>query len=125
MPITSKIAAFDVSQMGGVSTEMFLNPEKYNGQFVAICGENQAPQFYVDVISEKLGKKVALNAVPVEVFGKFPFPGAHELAEMFAWFNDYGYFGKQDPQAGKQIDSNLRTFKEWVAISEFKVFPCS
>jgi uncharacterized protein YbjT (DUF2867 family) len=121
MPVASKIAAFDVTQIGGVVTAIFSNPEKFNGQFIAICGENQSPQFYVDAISEKIGKKVTLNAVPVDVFVTFPFPGAHELGEMFAWFDEYGYYGKQDPEAGKQIDPSLRSFKEWLTLVDFKV----
>jgi hypothetical protein len=76
---------------------------------------------FVDAISEKIGKPIALNLVPIEVFSTFGFPGAVELAEMFGWFNDYGYFGKHDPSEGKQIDPTLRTFKEWVAITNFSI----
>lgn len=32
--------------------------------------------------------------VPEEVFGTF-FPGADELAEMFGFIQDYGYFGEK------------------------------
>jgi len=120
MPVTSKIATFDVSQIGGEVSAIFVNPEKYNGQFIPICAENQSPQYYIDAISEKIGKKVTLNAVTVEEFSAFPFPGAQELGEMFAWFNEYGYYGKQDAQIGKKIDPSLRSFKEWLNLVDFK-----
>jgi hypothetical protein len=87
---------------------------------------------------------VALNLIPHDVFGmffpiffnlfqsdcfisdfafsslgSFGFPGARELAEMFAWFNDYGYFGKADPFAGRVIDPSLRNFKEYLVHADY------
>jgi uncharacterized protein YbjT (DUF2867 family) len=121
MPVTSTIPTFDVNQLGGVVSEIFLNPEKYNGQFIPVWSETQSPQFYVDAISEKLGKKVKLNSIPYEEYSNYSFSGARDIAEMFAWFNEYGYYGKRDCQTGKKIYPNLYTFKEWLSNVDFKV----
>lgn len=34
------------------------------------------------------------NEVPGDVFSKF-FPGADEIADMFSFFHNYGYFGEK------------------------------
>lgn len=120
LPETKQIGAIDVSQMGGVVAAVFQHPEKYNGLLIPICGENETPQFYVDAISEKLGKKVALNLVPIEVFGTFGFPGAKELADMFGWFNEYGVWGANvNPFLGREIDPSIRNFKDFLVQSDF------
>jgi hypothetical protein len=53
------------------------------------------------------------------VLASFGFPGAKEIAEMFAWFNDYGLFGKADPFAGREIVPGLRNFKDFLIQSDF------
>jgi uncharacterized protein YbjT (DUF2867 family) len=116
-----KLAAFDVNQFGGVVAAAFLNPEKYNGQFIAVAGEDQPFQYYVDAIAEKLGKKVAYNVVPASVFASFPFPGAAEMADMFSWINEFGYYGKHEVQTGKKIDPTLSGFKEWLVQVDYKI----
>jgi hypothetical protein len=45
---------------------------------------------------------VTYNAVPESVFATF-FPGAAEFADMFGWFNEYGYYGERNDQQ-KQKD---------------------
>lgn len=114
MPISTRIAAGDVNQIGGVVAAVFADPAKYNGLFIAFAGEEQPPEYFVNAMSAKSGKKITLNQVPIEVFASFGFPGAHELAEMFSWMNEYGYFGSHDTFAGRNIDPTLRTFPQWL-----------
>jgi len=121
LPSTKLIAGIDITQFGGIVSAIFNNPEKYNGLFVAVAGDNQSPQQYVDAISEKIGKPIKLNLVSQEVFASFGFPGAEELAEMFAWFNDYGFFGKQSWEQGKKIDPTLRNFKDYLISSNYQL----
>jgi len=121
IPETKNITAIDINQYGAIVAAVFANPEKYNGKFIPIAGESQHPQYYVDAISEKVGKKVTLNAVPQKVFASFGFPGADELAAMFGWFDEYGYFGKYQNNWDEslKIDTSIKNFKDWLKEENF------
>jgi uncharacterized protein YbjT (DUF2867 family) len=123
-PATKFITGVDVTQIGGVVAAMFSYPEKFNGKFVPIAGDHQTPQYYVDAISEKIGKKVTHYFLSTAAFKKFDFEGAIEFAEMFRWFDRYGYYGKHSEwswEDGRAIDPTLRNFKEYLDINEFKL----
>jgi len=115
IPVTKVLIAVDVSQLGIVVKGIVDNPEKWNGQFIPVAGDNESLQYYADAFSEKEGKKVILNQVPYEVFASFGFPMAAEIAEMFHWFNDYTFFGSRDWQQAKNAFPELRNFKEYLA----------
>jgi hypothetical protein len=65
--------------------------------------------------------------VEPDVFAQYGFPGAEELAEMFKWFTQYGYYGPEteerkhasgtDASGGK-----LLSFKEWLDTEAYKKF---
>jgi len=115
LPETKTITAFDVCQTGKATIEAFKNPEKWNGKFIPLAGENSAPQVYVDKISTKLGKPITLRMVPHDEYAKLPFSGARDMAQMFAWFNEYTYYGKKSNiWMGKEVDPSLHTFQEWL-----------
>ena len=53
------------------------------------------------------------------LLASFGFPGAQLLAEMFAWFDDYGFFGSANTFAGREIDPTLRNFKDFLVHSDY------
>jgi len=119
LPDTSSITAYDVSQTGGIVAEIFNHREKWNGQYVAASGDHFTLTEVEEVLSKAAGKKVQVNRIPRDVFGNLGFPGAHELAEMFSWFNEYTYFGRQlKRESGLRAYPQLRTLAEYYADPE-------
>jgi uncharacterized protein YbjT (DUF2867 family) len=113
MPQTKSITACDISQLGAVVCECFKSPEKYNGAFIPVAGESSSPQDYINTLSEKLGKKIELKSVPHETYAKSSSPGSEEMANMFGWFNESGYFGSRDWTTGQKI-VDLKSFRQWL-----------
>lgn len=150
MPKTSNLTMFDVNDSGAVVAEIFENPQAHNGKFIATVGQCAAPQEVVDTLSkvagtylnisfhisfptlvffaftklashEPQGTPINLVEIPTSVFATFNFSGAEELANMFAWFDEFTYFGPgADIEAGKRLVPNLKTFQEW-AEKSFKL----
>jgi len=122
LPETTSISMFDVRDTGALVAAILRDPVKNNGKFIAACGHHDSPQKIVEEIQKNTsyGDKIQLNLVPREVFEKFPFPGAAEIAGMFGWFNEFTYYGPgSDLNSGKSL-APMTTFSKWVA-QEFKV----
>jgi len=120
LPETSSISMFDVEDTGPVVAAILKDPVNTNGKYVAACGFHESPQKIFEVIKTASGKgdKLKLNTVPRDVFAKFPFPGADELAQMFSWFNEFAYFGPEiDRDYGKKLYPGMKQFSTWVASS--------
>src|SRR5262249_60140265 len=66
-----------------------------------------------------LGHALKVVRVPADAYDQF-FPGAHELREMFEYYEEYTYFG---PEAGKRIAAanalvpdGFTSFADWAKI---------
>jgi len=119
LPHTKTITGVDITQVGIPVVAMLNYPDKFNGTFLPYAGENASPQCYVDIISERIGKKVTLHLVPIEEFAKFPFPGAIEIAHMFGYFNEYTLYSSKSWSAGKEIFPSTKSFKDWISGVDF------
>ncbi len=61
-----------------------------------------------------VGKPAKYSPLPVEEFAKLPFPGAQELAEMFAYFEEYTYYGHHDFSLGRKASPHLKTWRQYL-----------
>jgi uncharacterized protein YbjT (DUF2867 family) len=118
----------DITELGGVVAGAFNNPDiAGSGQYLPLVGELLS---YNDIVAtlNKQGHAYTFNQVPREVFATF-FPGAGELAEMFAYFADYTYLGvKSDDRialANKVAGTPPTDFATWarsnMAVTREKV----
>jgi len=114
LPETATLTMFDVKDTGPIVAAIFKDPEGTNKKTIAAAAFHGSPQEVIDTIGKVSGQKVKLNNIPRDVFAKFPFPGAAELADMFGWFNEYTYFGPNlDLNSGKSL-SQMTSFESWV-----------
>lgn len=89
----------DIGELGRVVAGAFEQPDKVgHGEHLALPSALVSFDDILATLREQ-GHKVAFNRVPAEVFSTF-FPGAHELAEMFQYFERHTYFG---PDADEKI----------------------
>jgi uncharacterized protein YbjT (DUF2867 family) len=106
----------DITEFGRIVAGAFNNPDiAGGGQYLPLVGELLS---YNDIVAtlNKQGHAYTFNQVPREVFATF-FPGAGELAEMFAYFEEYTYLGmKSDDRialANKVAGTSPTDFATW------------
>lgn len=82
----------DIDELGKIVAGAFANPEKVgSGQVLSLCGTLASFDDVVACFREQ-GHKVVFNRIPSEVFAQ-AFPGADEMAQMLAYFEEYTYMG--------------------------------
>jgi len=99
-PAKAVIHMADINDLGKVVAGAFNNPEKVgNGSYLSLAAGCYS---FNDILAafKANGKTYSFNYIPGDVFSKFPFKGADELAQMFSYFEANTYMG---PNAGEQI----------------------
>jgi len=82
----------DIGELGNIVAGVFAHPEKAGGgQYLPLVGDLLSFNDVVETLNEQ-GHSFTFHRVPREVFATF-FPGAHELAEMFGYFEEHTYLG--------------------------------
>lgn len=119
-PAASVIHMADINDLGNVVAGAFLHPEKAgNGTYLSLAAGLYS---FEDVIEmyKKIGKTYTFNQVPGELFSTF-FPGASEITEMLAYFENYTYMG---PNAEERIQlatevsiAPINTLESWIKES--------
>ena len=113
------MSQFDATTGTGPSAlAVAKEPEKYNAKYVLLEADLLNPEEIVSLISKKLGKKGHVQYADPKEFAK-SFPGAHELAEMVRWFDEYGYYGPETEVrkhgSGKKYGDS--SFVDWRSTS--------
>jgi nucleoside-diphosphate-sugar epimerase len=99
------------------------NPEVYNGKLVCIQGDHLTVREAMDEISKCVNLNVKCQFLDYENYCTLG--GHRENAEMFKWFDKYGFFGpcaqsKDCVLWNKERDPNMRSFSEWLQTGEYK-----
>lgn len=117
----TKLAAVSVEDFGGVVTSIFLNPSDFVGRTVGIVGDELTGHEYAAKMSATTGKKVVYTHIPKEQFEQFPFPGADDLANMFAFNAEFLPDRNSDLMTSRTLYPKIRTFDEWLQESAFSL----
>jgi len=121
LPATTSITAFDVRDTGGVVVAAFNHPHRWGcGAVIPIAGEHLTPQEIVDDFNYVNKTKAKMQLVPRDKWAASSAPAAHEMADMFGWFDNHTYYG----HTGKREDGirafpEMKTFKEWIKDVKF------
>lgn len=112
----SKLPGIAAKDIGKCALGIFKAGDKYQGEKVAISGENLTGQQLAKGFSDLLGTEVGYNAVPPEAYRGFGFPGAEDLGNMFQFKRDFEeyYSGIRSVEFSKTLNPELLSFKEWL-----------
>ncbi len=119
LPAKKAVYGIGVEDAGPAVVAIFDKPEEYIGKKIGFSGDKLTLSEYMAIIGKVTGKTVTYNEVPYEVFAKFPFPGADDLAVMFEFFD----IGNPDQSIEKTRELNPSTlsFQQWAEKNKDKL----
>ena len=119
LPIKKTMYGVSVEDAGPAVAAIFDKPEEYIGKKIGFSSDKLTLSEYVAIISKVTGKTVTYNEVPYEVFAKFPFPGADDLAAMF----EYVDIGNPDRSIEKtrELNPSALSFRQWAEKNKDKL----
>jgi hypothetical protein len=123
-PTVRGIHMGDITELGGIVAGAFAHPDQAgHGEYLPLVGDFMSFNEIIETLKQR-GHTFSFNQVPKEVFAGF-FPGAAELAEMFAYFQTHTYLGSDSRNeialANKVAGSPATKFLPWARTN----FPVS
>jgi uncharacterized protein YbjT (DUF2867 family) len=123
-PTVRSIHMADIAELGGVVAGAFAHPEQAgHGEYLPLVGDFLSFNEIIDTLKQQ-GHNFSVHQVPKEVFAGF-FPGAVEIAEMFAYFQAHTYLGSDSRDeialANKVAGRQATKFSAWARAN----FPAS
>jgi hypothetical protein len=114
----------DISELGDIVAGAFAQPDQAgHGEYLPLVGDFMSFSEIIDTLKQQ-GHNFSFNQVPQEVFAGF-FPGAAEIAEMFAYFQVHTYLGSDSREeialANKTAGKTATKFSVWSRVN----FPAS
>ena len=118
-PAALVIHAGDVTEVGRAVAAAFDAGDKLpNGSHLAVCGGVYSWNDFVSTLNAQ-GHELQVIQVPADSFDKL-FPGAHEIREMFQYFEQYTYFGpeheKRIAAANALVPGGFTGFADWAKV---------
>ncbi len=117
-PSKKVIHMADVNDLGKVVSGTFMNPEKVGkGSYLSLASDCYS---FNDILAafKANGKTYSFTYIPGDVFSEFPFKGADELAQMFAYFESNTYMGPNSDeriQLAKEIATeDFISLNDWI-----------
>ncbi|XP_071479478.1 nmrA-like family domain-containing protein 1 [Diadema antillarum] len=106
---------------GAAVAAIFNDVEKFKGRVISLSGDKKTVAEYCDVVNKVLGPPVQVNPSPMspEEFGKLGFPGADDLAAMFAFYQTE--HPKYSVSETKTLDPKSKDFMAFVQDNKEKI----
>ena len=123
-PAVRSIHAGSISELGDVVAGAFAHPDQAgHGEYLPLVGDFVSFNEIINTLNRQ-GNNFSFHQVPKEVFAGF-FPGAAEIAEMFAYFQAHTYLGSDSREqialANKVAGRQASKFSAWARVN----FPAS
>ena len=71
-------------------------------------------------LTKALGRPVRYQAVPIDMYRGFGFPGAEDLGNMFQYKAEFEaeFCGARDLAVARALNPELQTFRQWLAANK-------
>ncbi|MBU0690471.1 NmrA/HSCARG family protein [bacterium] len=118
-----KLPGIAAADIGKCAFGIFKAGSKYIGQSVGIAGDHVTGNEMADTLSDIIGKEIAYNEVPPDVYRGFGFPGADDLGNMFQFkqeFEDY-FCGARSLDFSRSLNPALQSFEAWAAENKERI----
>src|SRR5437016_2205323 len=118
-----KLPSMAAEDIGKCAYGIFKKGREYVGKTVGIVGECLTGAQMASALTRALGKDVAYNDVPPEVYRGFGFPGAGDLGNMFQFNRDFAqaFCGARSTELARALNPSLQTFDVWLARNEGRI----
>jgi uncharacterized protein YbjT (DUF2867 family) len=120
LPIDVKFPNVDVNLIGPVVREIIKDPERFDKKHILIKNTDISGDDFAEQASRVLGKTCRFNYLPYREYSELGFESAKELADMYVFFKDYGFYGPKDrihnaiPVNDVVDPSEILTLEEWL-----------
>jgi uncharacterized protein YbjT (DUF2867 family) len=119
-PAVRRIHMGDITEIGSIVAGAFAHPDQAgNGEYLPLVGDFMSFNEIVDTLNRQ-GHEFSFKQVPTEAFAT-SFPGAAELAAMFAWFQAHTYLGSDSRDrialANKVAGRQPTKFSSWARMN--------
>jgi uncharacterized protein YbjT (DUF2867 family) len=119
-PAVRSIHMGDITELGDIVAGAFAHPDQAgHGEHLPLVGDFVSFNEIIDTLNRQ-GHNFSFNQVPKDVFAGF-FPGAAEIAEMFAYFQAHTYLGSdsrdQIALANKVAGRQATKFSAWARVN--------
>ena len=118
-----KLPGVAVDDIGAVALGIFTHGRETIGKTIGVAGEHLTGTEMATALTQALGREIRYNAVPPEVYAKFGFPGAEDLANMFQFKRDFPevFCGARTVEAARRLYPGLQTFSHWLVKHKHRI----
>jgi len=110
----TKLAMVSVEDLGGVVAPVFNHPAEYIGRTVGVVGADDTCNDYAATMGKVMHKNIQYGYIPRDVYARFGFAGAEELANMFEVQRLYIPNRQIDLIESYGLNPNMQTFESWL-----------
>lgn len=111
-----KLPGIAAEDIGRCALGIFERGDALAGRTIGIAGEHLTGAQMAATMSRALGREIAYNDVPPEVFRGFGFPGADDIGNMFQYKRDFEteFCAARDLAFSRELNPQLQTFATWL-----------
>lgn len=119
----AKLPGIASADIGKCALGIFRRGKAMIGQRIGIAGEILSGEEMASAFTKALGRPVAFQDVPFEVFRGLGFPGADDLGNMFEYQALYEaeFVESRDVALARSLDPDLQSFDTWLARNKERI----
>jgi len=118
-----KLPGMAVEDIGKCAFGIFDRGDEFRGKTVGIAGEHLTGEQMAKALTHALEQPVSYAYVPPEVYAKFGFDGADDIANMFQYKRDFEkeFCAARDIELSRKLNPELQTFAKWLSQNKSSI----